>query len=312
VKLKEIYAGPGKVFSIEFFPPKTEKGDESLFREIDALKSLKPAFCSVTYGAGGSTRETTFLTVTRIARNVGLAAAAHLTCVGSGRAEVRELLQRYWEAGIRHIVALRGDPPADPDYRPHPDGYEFAADLVAGIRAVADFEISVAAFPEVHPAARDAESDLDNLKRKLDAGATRAITQFFFDAEIYLRFRDRAAAAGIAVPIVPGILPVTNFGQVIKFSRMCGTAVPHWLVDLFDGLDEEPETRKLVAAMVATEQCRHLSAEGVDGFHFYTLNRADLTLGICRRLGLKPAAMAGLAGGLAAGTPPLPVDPSMA
>ena len=283
--------------SFEFFPPKSEAAAAQLWSTIGALEPLRPRFVSVTYGAGGSTRETTFLTVTRIARNVGLAAAAHLTCVGSGRAEVRELLQRYWEAGIRHIVALRGDPPADPDYRPHPDGYEFAADLVAGIRDVADFEISVAAFPEVHPAARDADSDLDNLKRKLDAGATRAITQFFFDAEIYLRFRDRAAAAGIRAPIVPGILPVTNFGQVIKFSRMCGTAIPPWLVDLFEGLDEEPETRKLVAAMVATEQCRHLSA--------------DLTLGICRRLGLKPAAVAGLAGGLAAGTPPVAVDPAM-
>jgi methylenetetrahydrofolate reductase (NADPH) len=301
----------GRTFSFEFFPPKTDGAQLSLGRTIAELEPLGPSFVSVTYGAGGSTRETTFLTVTRIARNVGLAAAAHLTCVGSGRAEVRELLQRYWDAGIRHIVALRGDPPADPDYRPHPDGYEFAADLVAGIRAVADFEISVAAFPEVHPAARDADSDLDNLKRKLDAGATRAITQFFFDAEVYLRFRDRAAAAGIRAPIVPGILPVTNFGQVIKFSRMCGTAIPSWLVDLFDGLDDEPETRKLVAAMVATEQCRHLAAEGVDSFHFYTLNRADLTLGICRRLGLKPATVAGLAGGLAAGTPPVAVDPAM-
>ena len=299
--------------SFEFFPPKSEAAAAQLWATVGALEPLRPRFVSVTYGAGGSTRETTFLTVTRIARNVGLAAAAHLTCVGSSRAEVRELLQRYWGAGIRHIVALRGDPPADdPDYRPRPDGYEFAADLVAGIREVADFEVSVAAFPEVHPAARDAASDLDNLKRKLDAGATRAITQFFFDAEVYLRFRDRAAAAGIRAPIVPGILPVTNFAQVIKFSRMCGTAIPPWLVDLFDGLDDDPETRKLVAAMVATEQCRHLSAEGVDSFHFYTLNRADLTLGICRRLGLKPAPVATLAGGLAAETPPLAVDPSMA
>jgi len=299
--------------SFEFFPPKSEAAAAQLWATVGALEPLRPRFVSVTYGAGGSTRETTFLAVTRIARNVGLAAAAHLTCVGSSRAEVRELLQRYWEAGIRHIVALRGDPPADdPNYRPHPDGYEFAADLVAGIREVADFEVSVAAFPEVHPAARDAASDLDNLKRKLDAGATRAITQFFFDAEVYLRFRDRAAAAGIRAPIVPGILPVTNFAQVIKFSRMCGTAIPPWLVDLFDGLDDDPETRKLVAAMVATEQCRHLSAEGVDSFHFYTLNRADLTLGICRRLGLRPASVAALAGSLAAETPPLAVDPSMA
>jgi methylenetetrahydrofolate reductase (NADPH) len=297
--------------SFEFFPPKSEAAAAQLWATIGALEPLRPRFVSVTYGAGGSTRETTFLTVTRIARNVGLAAAAHLTCVGSSRAEVRELLQRYWEAGIRHIVALRGDPPVDPDYRPHPDGYGYAADLVAGIRAVADFEVSVAAFPEVHPAARDAGSDLDNLKRKLDAGATRAITQFFFEVETFLRFRERAAAAGIRAPIVPGILPVTNFGQVIKFSRMCGTAIPTWLSDLFDGLDEDPETRKLVAAMVATEQCRALAAEGVEQFHFYTLNRADLTLGICRRLGLKPAPVAALAGGLAAETPPVAVDPAM-
>jgi len=298
--------------SFEFFPPKSEAAAVQLWATIGALQPLRPRFVSVTYGAGGSTRETTFVTATRIARNIGLPTAAHLTCVGSGRAEIRALLQRYWEAGIRHIVALRGDPPADGSGAAlPPDGYAYAADLVACIRAVADFEISVAAFPEVHPAARSAESDLDNLKRKLDAGATRAITQFFFDVDIFLRFRERAARAGIAAPIVPGILPVSNFGQVVKFSRLCGTAVPVWLSDLFDGLDEDPETRKLVAAMVATEQCRALAAEGVDQFHFYTLNRADLTLGICRRLGLKPAPVAALAGGLAAQTPPVPVDPAM-
>ncbi len=298
--------------SFEFFPPKSEAAAAQLWATIAALQPLRPRFVSVTYGAGGSTRDTTFATVTRLAREIGLSAAAHLTCVGSSRAEIHGLLRRYWEAGIRHIVALRGDPPADnPDYRPHPDGYEYAADLVAGIRDVADFEISVAAFPEVHPAARDAGSDLDNLKRKLDAGATRAITQFFFEVEFFLRFRERAARAGIGAPIVPGILPVSNFAQVVKFSRLCGTAVPPWLADLFDGLDDDPETRKLVAAMVATEQCRALAAEGADQFHFYTLNRADLTLGICRRLGLKPAPVAALAGGLAAETPPPAVDPSM-
>jgi len=298
--------------SFEFFPPKTEAAAAQLWATIGALEPLRPRFVSVTYGAGGSTRDTTFLTVTRIIRNIGLPAAAHLTCVGSSRAEIDDLLRRYWEAGIRHIVALRGDPPADsPNWRPHPDGYLYAADLVSAIRATADFEVSVAAFPDVHPQARDAASDLDNLKRKLDAGATRAITQFFFDVDVYLRFRDRAAAAGIAARLVPGILPVTNFAQVVKFSRMCGTAIPAWLADLFDGLDEDPETRKLVAAMVATEQCRALAAEGVDQFHFYTLNRADLTLGICRRLGLKPAAMAALAGGLAGDSPPLAVDPTM-
>jgi methylenetetrahydrofolate reductase (NADPH) len=298
--------------SFEFFPPKSETAAAQLWATIGALQPLRPRFVSVTYGAGGSTRETTFATVARIIRNIGLPTAAHLTCVGSSRAEIRDLLLRYWGAGIRHIVALRGDPPADGSAAaPHPDGYEYAADLVAGIREVADFEISVAAFPEVHPAARDAESDLDNLKRKLDAGASRAITQFFFDVDIYLRFRERAARAGIGAPIVPGILPVSNFAQVVKFSRMCGTAVPAWLTELFDGLDEDPETRKLVAAMVATEQCRALAAEGVGQFHFYTLNRADLTLGICRRLGLKPAPVAALAGGLAAETPPVAVDPSL-
>jgi methylenetetrahydrofolate reductase (NADPH) len=298
--------------SFEFFPPKTEAAGAQLWAAIEALKPLRPRFVSVTYGAGGSTREATFATVTRIARGADLAAAAHLTCVGHSRAEIDALLHRYWDAGVRHIVALRGDPPAgDPDFRPHPDGYAYAADLVAGIRRVADFEISVAAFPEVHPQAANAESDLDNLKRKLDAGANRAITQFFFDAATYLRFRDRAAAAGISAPLVPGILPVTNFAQVVRFAGLCGAKVPGWLAELFEGLDDQPETRKLVAAMVATEQCRELAAAGVDQFHFYTLNRADLTLGICRRLGLKPAPAAGLAGGLAAQTPPPAVDPTI-
>jgi methylenetetrahydrofolate reductase (NADPH) len=304
-------AGPPKI-SFEFFPPKSEAAAVQLWATIDALKPLLPRFVSVTYGAGGSTRETTFETVKRLAHHAGLAAAAHLTCVGSSRAEIRDLLQRYREIGIRHIVALRGDPPAnDPGFRPHPDGYEYAADLVAGIRAAGDFEISVAAFPEGHPQAPDLDSDIANLKRKIDAGATRAITQYFFDAGTYLRFRDRAAAAGITAPLVPGILPVTNFAQVVKFSRLCGTAIPPWLAELFDGLDDDPETRKLVAAMVATEQCRALKAEGVEEFHFYTLNRADLTLGICRRLGLKPAPAAGLAGGLAAQPVPPAVDPTI-
>jgi len=298
--------------SFEFFPPKTEAGAQQLWATIAALEPLRPRFISVTYGAGGSTRETTFATVTRVLTDTSLTPAAHLTCVGHDRAEVDELLRRYWAAGVRHVVALRGDPPAGSgEYRPHPQGYAYAADLVAGIRAVADFEVSVAAFPETHPAALSPEADLDNLKRKLGAGADRAITQFFFEVEHYLRFRDRAAAAGIAAPIVPGILPVTNFAQVVKFSRMCGASVPGWLADLFDGLDDEPDTRKLVAAMVATEQCRALRAADVHEFHFYALNRADLILGICRRLGLKPAPAPGLKPGLAAQTPPPAVDPSM-
>jgi methylenetetrahydrofolate reductase (NADPH) len=304
-------AGPPRV-SFEFFPPKSETAAAQLWATIGALEPLGPRFVSVTYGAGGSTRATTFATVERIRRETQLTPAAHLTCVGQSRAEIRVLLQQYWQVGVRHIVALRGDPPADSNgYQPHPDGYDYAADLVAGIRAVADFEISVAAFPEVHPNAISAEADLDNLRRKLDAGASRAITQYFFDNEHYLRFRDRAADAGIAAPIVPGILPVTNYAQVVKFSRLCGASIPPWLADLFDGLDNEPETRKLVAAMVATEQCRALAAEGVTDFHFYTLNRADLTLGICRRLGLKPAPVTGLPGQLTAEPPPLPVDPQM-
>lgn len=286
--------------SFEFFPPKTEKMEETLWASIRRLAPLGPRFVSVTYGAGGTTRERTHGTVARIQSETGLVAAAHLTCVGATRDEIDEVARGYWEAGIRHVVALRGDPPGDGvggiagTYTPHPGGYPYAADLVAGLRRVADFEISVAAYPETHPEAKSPGADLDNLKRKLDAGATRAITQFFFDNEVFLRFRDRARRAGITAPLVPGILPVTNFAQVAKFSQRCGASIPRWLADLFDGLDEAPDTRKLVAAMVATEQCRALQAEGVDEFHFYTLNRADLILGICRRMGLKPAPAEGL------------------
>ena len=297
--------------SFEFFPPRSETASMQLWATIAALEPLRPSFVSVTYGAGGTTHATTVETITRLRRETTLEPAAHLTCVGAGRAEIDELLRAYWDAGIRHVVALRGDPPGGGDYRPHPEGYAYAADLVAGIRRVADFEVSVAAYPETHPAALSPEADLDNLKRKLDAGATRAITQFFFDHHFYLRFCERARRAGIDAPIVPGILPVSNFAQVVKFSRLCGTSIPPWLVDLFDGLDDEPDTRKLVAAMIATEQCRALQAESVDQFHFYTLNRADLTLGICRRLGLKPGSVDGLRPGLAAEPPPPPVDPDM-
>ncbi len=298
--------------SFEFFPPKSPVMADQLWSTIAALEPLAPRFVSVTYGAGGTTRDATFAIITRLRRETPLAPAAHLTCVGSSRADVDALLQAYVEAGIRHIVALRGDPPAGSGgYRPHPEGYAWAADLVAGIRRIGPFEVSVAAFPETHPAALSAEADLDNLKRKLDAGATRAITQYFFEVERFLRFRDRAARAGITAPLVPGILPVTNFAQVVKFSAMCGASVPGWLAELFDGLDDDPDTRKLVAAMVATEQCRALQAEAVDEFHFYTLNRADLTLAICRRLGLKPAAAAGLKPGLAGEPAPAPVDPHM-
>ncbi len=263
--------------------------EQTLWASVKRLEPLRPRFVSVTYGAGGSTRERTHATVVRILRESSLVPAAHLTCVGATREEVDAIARRYWQTGVRHIVALRGDPPADSDgYEPHPGGYAFAADLVAGLRKIADFEISVAAYPETHPEAAGAEPDLDNLKRKIDAGATRAITQYFFDVDLYLRFIDRVRAHGIDVPIVPGILPVTRFAQVVKFSKMCGTTVPQWMADLFEGLDDDPATRQLVAATVAAEQCRTLQANGIDEFHFYTLNRADLAYAISHILGLRP------------------------
>ncbi len=276
--------------SFEFFPPRTDKMERDLWAAIERLEPLGPAFVSVTYGAGGSTRDRTHNTVSRIIGETSLVAAAHLTCVAAKREEVDDVARRYWDAGVRHIVALRGDPPDDEaHYRPHPGGYQYAADLVAGLKRVADFEISVAAYPETHPEAAGPEADLDNLKRKIDAGASRAITQYFFDVDVFFRFIDRARAAGIDVPIVPGILPVTNFAQVARFSAACGTSVPQWMGDLFETLDDDPETRKLVAATVAGEQCRRLRAGGVDEFHFYTLNRADLTYAISHLLGLRPA-----------------------
>jgi methylenetetrahydrofolate reductase (NADPH) len=274
--------------SFEFFPPKTEKMEETLWASIARLAPLGPRFVSVTYGAGGSTRERTHATVVRILKETSLTPAAHLTCVGASCAEVLEVADRYWDAGIRHIVALRGDPPEGQTYEAHPDGFAYAVDLVKGLRDAHDFEISVAAYPETHPQAPSPAADLDNLKRKIDAGATRAITQFFFDAEVYFRFMDRVRAAGISVPVVPGILPVTNFAQVTKFAGLCGAAVPGWLARRFEGLDEDPETRRLVAATVAAEQCRALQDGGVREFHFYTLNRADLTYAICHILGLRP------------------------
>jgi methylenetetrahydrofolate reductase (NADPH) len=283
----EWKGGPPLV-SFEFFPPKTDEAEQKLWATIERLASLAPRFVSVTYGAGGSTRERTHATVVRIRRETTLEPAAHLTCVASSRAEIDEVAHHYAEAGIRHIVALRGDPPSGAAaYAPHPEGYAYAADLVAGLKRVADFEISVAAFPEVHPEARSAGADLDNLKRKIDAGANRAITQFFFDPDVYLSFVERVRAAGIHVPIVPGILPVTNFAQVKKFAALCGADVPDWIAAQFDGLDEDPETRRLVAASIAAEQCRLLQANGVNEFHFYTLNRADLTVAICHMLGVR-------------------------
>lgn len=275
--------------SFEFFPPKTPQMEQNLWAAVERLATLEPAYVSVTYGAGGSTRERTHSTVVRIRQETSLEPAAHLTCVGADRQTIDDVARHYWQSGIRHIVALRGDPPdGAAGYQPHPEGYAYAADLVEGLRRVADFDISVAAYPETHPEAPSPAADLDNLKRKIDAGAARAITQFFFDVDIYFRFIDRVMAAGITVPIIPGILPVTNFAQVQRFSAMCGASVPSWMADLFEGLDNDPETRRLVAASVAAAQCRALHAGGVRQFHFYTLNRADLTFAICHILGVRP------------------------
>ena len=280
--------GPAPSLSFEFMPPRTETLETQLWGCIRRLEPLAPRFVSVTYGAGGSTQARTHATVTRIVRETSVIPAAHLTCVGATREQVDDVARSYWDAGVRHIVALRGDPPAGAaSYTPHPGGYAYAADLVAGLRQVADFEISVAAYPETHPAASSPAGDLDNLKRKIDAGATRAITQYFFDSEVYLRFLDRCQATGITVPIVPGIMPVSNYAQMARFSAMCGATVPRWLTELFDGLDEDPETRRMIAAVVAAEQVRLLQANGVDEFHFYTLNRPDLTYAIAHLLGVR-------------------------
>jgi methylenetetrahydrofolate reductase (NADPH) len=280
---------PPPQLSFEFFPPKNEALEQSLWAAIRRLEPLGPRFVSVTYGAGGTTRTRTHETVARLARETSLTPAAHLTCVGATTDEVDEVAREYLAAGVRHIVALRGDPPAGASqYTPHPGGYAQAEDLVRGLRRIGDFDISVGAYPETHPAAASSNADLDFLKRKIDAGATRAITQYFFDTDIYLRFIDRCAAAGITVPIVPGILPVSNFGQVKKFSAMCGASVPAWMGKLFEGLEEDQDTRRMIAAAIAAEQVRLLQANGVDEFHFYTLNRADLTYAIAHLLGARP------------------------
>lgn len=287
-----LFAGlPGDAeISFEFFPPKSEKMEAQLWGAIVTLAPLSPRFVSVTYGAGGSTRERTHATVTRIIGEAGIPAAAHLTCVDASRDDIRQVAEAYWNAGVRHIVALRGDPPAAGQaFSPHPDGYANAAELVAGLQDIAPFEISVAAYPETHPDARSAASDLDNLKRKLDAGASRAITQFFFDPEVFFRFRDAAATAGIDAEIVPGILPVSNVAQTRKFAAMCGAKIPEWMDALFEGLDDHPAARQLVAATIAAEMCRKLYAGGVRQFHFYTLNRAELAYAICHLLGKRAA-----------------------
>ena len=275
--------------SFEFFPPADAAMEATLWCSLERLAPLAPRFVSVTYGADGSTRERTHSVVTRIQRQSKLTGAPHLTCIGASRAEILDIARTYWDEGVRHLVALRGDPPQGGGaYRPHPDGFAFAAELVAGLRALAPFDISVAAYPETHPEAASAAADLENLKRKIDAGASRAITQFFYDIGVFLRFRDRCAAAGIHAPLVPGILPITRFPQVLRFARTCGASIPSWLHERFEGLDHDPETRRLIAAAVAIEQVQELRRHGVCEFHFYTLNRAELTYAICHALGLRP------------------------
>jgi methylenetetrahydrofolate reductase (NADPH) len=285
-----LFAGLAGDFAVsfEFFPPKTEKMDVALWEAVQTLAPLGPRFVSVTYGADGSTRDRTHHTVARIARETTIPPAAHLTCVGASKSEIREIAQAYWDAGIRHIVALRGDAPPGQKFAPHPDGFVNAADLVAGLKAVAPFEISVAAYPERHPDSVSVAADLDNLKAKIDAGADRAISQFFFAPEIFLRFRDRAVAAGINAEIVPGILPVSNVAQTRKFAGQCNAEIPLWMDQLFEGLDDHPETRPLVAATIAAEMCRKLYDGGTRHFHFYTLNRAALSYAICHLLGKRP------------------------
>lgn len=274
--------------SFEFFPPKSDAMSETLWKSIKTLAPLRPRFVSVTYGAGGSTRERTHATVERLVRETGLTPAAHLTCVGASREEIDDIARSYWEAGVRHIVALRGDAaePGQP-YAAHPGGYVNAAQLVAGLKQVAPFEISVAAYPEVHPDADCPDSDLDNLLRKIDAGADRAITQFFFSPECFFRFREKVAARRPDVEIVPGILPVTNVAQARRFAEQCGAAIPVWMDRLFEGLDDLPAARQLVAATIAGELCGQLYAGGVRHFHFYTLNRAELAYAICHMLGVR-------------------------
>ena len=278
------------VVSFELFPPKTDDGLAAFDATVAALDALDPAYYSVTYGAGGSTRDRTRACVDRVRQTTGRPVAHHLACVGASRAEIDAMAQELWAAGVHAIVALRGDPPDGAAYAPRPDGYAFAPDLVAGLRRVGDFDIAVGAYPEVHPQAQSAESDLDNLKRKLDAGAATAITQYAFDTDGVLRFIDRARAAGITAPIIPGIMPVSNFKGLVRFSARCGATVPDWMHRIFAGLDDDPATRAMVATAIAVEQCRRFADAGLRELHFYTLNRADVTRAVCRALGVTEAA----------------------
>ncbi|WP_035714227.1 methylenetetrahydrofolate reductase [NAD(P)H] [Azorhizobium doebereinerae] len=290
VRASRAVGKPPVSVSFEFFPPKTEEMERTLWASIDRLAPLAPRFVSVTYGAGGSTRERTHATVARIVKETALAPAAHLTCVAATRAEIDEVVRSYAEAGVKHIVALRGDPTTGVGtaYAPHPGGYAYAADLVAGIKRLGDFEVSVSAYPEKHPESPSIDADIDVLAGKVDAGASRAISQFFFDNDVYFRYMDKVRARGIDIPIVPGILPVTNFKQAAKFAAATGASMPSWLAARFEGLDDDPETRKLIAAAVAAEQVMDLVDRGVTDIHFYTLNRADLVYAVCHLLGLRP------------------------
>jgi methylenetetrahydrofolate reductase (NADPH) len=278
------------VVSFEFFPPSDPENEARLWATLERLEPLRPRFVSITFGADGSTRERTHAAVARVQRDTALCVAPHLTCVAASRLSVLAIARRYWDCGIRHLVALRGDPPAD--RAAEPNGFRYASELVGALRTVADFDISVAAYPEKHPESPSAEHDLANLKRKIEAGASRAITQFFYDTDVYLRFRDRCAKAGITVAIVPGILPITQFPQILKFAARCGASIPARLAHRFDGLENDPETRRLISAAVAIEQVETLQREGVTEFHFYTLNRAELSYAICHALGVRPQAVA--------------------
>ena len=291
---KSRLLGEGDIeVSFEFFPPKSAAMEESLWQSIRRLEPMQPEFVSVTYGAGGTTRERTHNTVARIVKETKLKPAAHLTCVDATTAEVDAVAKEYWEAGVRHIVALRGDPAAGVGerYEPTPGGYTNSADLTAGLKAIASFEISVAGYPEMHPESGNEQADLDFLKAKVDAGADRIITQFVFDQDFYLRYLEKVRAAGIWVPVTPGIIPIHNFPQVSNFARKTGASIPSWLSRRFDGLESDPGSTHLVAAAMATEQVMLLADNGVKQFHFYTLNRADLVYAICHMLGLRPTAL---------------------
>lgn len=302
-KISELTTGSEDGFakdatvSFEFFPPKTPEGEKSLWAAVDRLYKFNPKFMTVTYGAGGTTRDLTKSLVMKIQQNTGIPTASHLTCVGAPQSEVDDLARLYWAIGIKHIVALRGDMPGGGPFAAHPEGYAGSIEMIEGIRKIAPFEVSVAAYPEKHPSAPSFDKDIDVLKRKFDAGAERAITQYFFEPTTFIRFLDMTAKAGITKPIVPGIMPIGNFAQVVKFSQQCGASIPQNLHDTFSGLENDPDTTRLIAAITAVEQCRVLYAMGVRHFHFYTMNRHEIIYAICHMLGLRPSVGGGSAGG---------------